>query len=69
MALLLGDLVQKIFLSNPMICFNAYHGKIDVRGIEFHVDLLVDQRLAVLVVVLSDLGHGHLDSCSWSLGG
>merc|ERR1712141_171868 len=45
------------------------HGEIDVRGIEFHVDLLVDQRLAVLVVVLSDLGHGHLDSCSWSLGG
>merc|ERR1712158_220539 len=31
------------------------HGKIDVRGIEFHVDLLVDQRLAVLVVVLPDL--------------
>ena len=42
--------------------FFAYHGKIDVRGIEFHVDLLVDQRLAVLVVVLPDLGHGHLDS-------
>ena len=60
-ALLLGDSVQKIFLSNPMICFNAYHGEIDVGGIEFHVDLLVDQRLAVLVVVLPDLGHGHLD--------
>merc|ERR1719264_1592097 len=46
------------------------HGKINVRGIEFHVDLLVDQRLAVLVVVLPDLGHGHLDSwSSWSLGG
>merc|ERR1711951_257724 len=28
------------------------HGKINVRGIEFHVVLLVDQRLAVLVVVL-----------------
>ena len=41
--------------------FDAYHGEIDVRGIEFHVDLLVDQRLAVLVVVLPDLGHGHLD--------
>merc|ERR1711971_1168514 len=48
---------------------SAAHGEIDVRGIEFHVDLLVDQRLAVLVVVLPDLGHGHLDSCSWSLGG
>ena len=44
-----------------MICFNAYHGEIDVGGIEFHVDLLVDQRLAVLVVVLPDLRHGHLD--------
>ena len=41
--------------------FDAYHGEIDVRGIEFHVDLLVEQRLAVLVVVLPDLGHGHLD--------
>merc|ERR1712037_281004 len=30
--------------------------EIDVRGIEFHVDLLVDQRLAVLMVVLPDLG-------------
>ena len=28
---------------------------------QLHVDLLVDQRLAVLVVVLPDLGHGHLD--------
>merc|ERR1712107_804290 len=36
-------------------------GEIDVGGIEFHVDLLVDQRLAVLVVVLPNLGHGHLD--------
>ena len=41
--------------------FHAYHREIDVGGIEFHVDLLVDQRLAVLVVVLPDLGHGHLD--------
>ena len=41
--------------------FHAYHGEIDVGGIEFHVDLLVDQRLAVLVVILPDLGHGHLD--------
>ena len=41
--------------------FHAYHGEIDVRGVEFHVDLLVDQRLAVLVVVLPDLRHGHLD--------
>ena len=62
------------FLTNELIDENAtvcicdgsrikctYHREIDIRGIEFHVDLLVDQRLAVLVVVLPDLGHGHLD--------
>ena len=39
----------------------CYHGEINIAGIKFHVDLLVDQRLAVLVVVLPDLRHGHLD--------
>ena len=40
---------------NVQVMLFAHHGKINVRGIEFHVDLLVDQRLAVLVVVLPDL--------------
>ena len=33
-----------------------YHGEIDVAGIELHVDLLVDQGFAVLMVVLTNLG-------------
>merc|ERR1711872_904265 len=32
------------------------HGEIDVAGIELHVDLLVDQGFAVLMVVLTNLG-------------
>merc|ERR1711942_268737 len=32
------------------------HGQVDIAGIELHVDLLVDESLALLVVVLSDLG-------------
>ena len=39
----------------------CYHGKIDIAGIEFHVDLLVDERFAVLLEVLSDLGS-HVDA-------
>merc|ERR1711971_436634 len=38
------------------------HRKIDIGGVEFHVDLLVDQGLAVLVVVLPDLGNRHPDA-------
>ena len=38
-----------------------YHGEIDIAGVELHVDLLVDQGLALLVVVLSDL-RSHLES-------
>ena len=37
----------------------AYHGEIDIGGVELHVDLLVDQSLTILMVVLSDLGHRH----------
>merc|ERR1719397_931805 len=37
------------------------HGEIDIGGVELHVDLLVDQSLAVFVVVLPDLRHGHPD--------
>ena len=40
----------------------TYHREIYIGGVEFHVDLLVDQSLAVFVVVLPDLGHGHPDS-------
>merc|ERR1712203_803137 len=32
------------------------HGHVDVAGVQLHVDLLVDQGLAVLLVVLSDAG-------------
>merc|ERR1712215_276380 len=35
------------------------HGEMDIAGIELHVDLLVDQCFALLMVVLSDLGS-HL---------
>ena len=34
----------------------SYHGHVDVAGVQLHVDLLVDQGLAVLLVVLSDAG-------------
>ena len=35
------------------------HGHVDVAGVELHVDLLVDQSLALLLEVLSDAGsHG-----------
>jgi len=40
------------------------HGEIDIAGVELHVDLLVDEGLAVLVEVLPDLGS-HL--ATWSL--
>merc|ERR1719427_1532859 len=32
------------------------HGQVDIAGVELHVDLLVDESLALLVVVLPDLG-------------
>merc|ERR1711909_185836 len=35
------------------------HGHIDVAGVELHVDLLIDQSLALLLEVLSDPGN-HL---------
>merc|ERR1719427_189433 len=34
-------------------------GNIDIAGVELHVDLLVDQSLALLMVVLADLLLGH----------
>merc|ERR1719244_1145788 len=36
------------------------HGEINIAGIEFHVDLLIDQGFALLMIVLADLGT-HLD--------
>jgi len=36
------------------------HGHVDVAGVELHVDLLVDQSLALLLEVLSDAGS-HLE--------
>ena len=35
------------------------HGHVDVAGVELHVDLLIDQSLALLLEVLSDPGN-HL---------
>jgi len=40
---------------------NSYHRHVDIAGMEFHVDLLVDQGLGVGVEVGADLGDGHLD--------
>lgn len=37
----------------------AYHGHVDIAGIQLHVDLLVDGGLTVLMVVLADKA-GHL---------
>merc|ERR1712119_148344 len=48
LALLIGALLEE-----------RRHGEIDIAGIELHVDLLVDQCFALLMVVLSDLGS-HL---------
>lgn len=45
----------------------AYHGHVDIAGIQFHVDLLVDGGLTVLMVVLADLA-GHLD-VAWQAAG
>lgn len=35
----------------------CYHGEIDVAGGQLHVDLLVDQSLAVIVEVLANERH------------
>jgi hypothetical protein len=35
----------------------CYHGEIDVAGGQLHVDLLVDQSLAVVVEVLANERH------------
>ena len=38
----------------------CYHGEINIAGIKFHVDLLVDQSFALFMKVLADSGT-HLD--------
>lgn len=46
--------------TQSLSCFKpAYHGHVDIAGIQLHVDLLVDGGLAVLMVVLAD-NAGHL---------
>ena len=49
----------------------AYHGEIDIGGVELHVDLLVDQSLTILMVVLPNLGrrHPHWRCAAVSRGG
>ena len=41
---------------------NTDHGEVDKAGVELHIDLPVDLRLALLLVVLPDSGHAHCDS-------
>merc|ERR1719436_495163 len=52
------------------------HGHVDIAGVQLHVDLLVDQGLAVLLVVLPDAGRHDdddelllLSSCVCTLSG
>jgi hypothetical protein len=45
----------------------CYHGEIDVAGGQLHVDLLVDQSLAVVVEVLANERHlGRVFSLDFS---
>lgn len=38
----------------------THHRKVNVAGVKFHVDLLVNGGFTILMVVLADLA-GHLD--------
>ena len=40
--------------------FKSYHGEINIAGIKFHVDLLIDQSFTLFMEVLADSGT-HLD--------
>merc|ERR1719154_427347 len=53
----LGKAMKSLVISVEV----GIHGEIDKSGVELHVDLLVDQGLALLVVVLSDL-VSHVDA-------
>ena len=35
----------------------VYHGEVNIAGIQLHVDLLVNESLALLAEVLPDGGH------------
>ena len=38
------------------------HGEVDKAGVELHIDLPVELRLALILVVLPDSGHTHCNS-------
>ena len=44
-------------LKNYGFQFDTYHWKVDVASIEFHIDLLVDQSLTVLMIILPNSRH------------
>ena len=44
----------------------SYHREVDIASIELHVDLLVDQSLALLLEVLSDTGSHFKMLNVWS---
>ena len=44
-----------------MLKMMIYHRHVDVRSVQLHVDLLVDEGLGLLLEVLSDDGTRHLD--------
>merc|ERR1712020_827621 len=62
-SLLVGGLLEEggeAAVSDVISVEVVSHGHVDVAGVQLHVDLLVDQGLAVLLVVLSDAG-GHVE--------
>merc|ERR1712187_778427 len=68
-SLLVGALLEEggeASVSDVISVEVASHGHVDVAGVHLHVDLLVDQGLAVLLVVLSDAGS-HDASCCLAL--
>merc|ERR1719452_498 len=70
LALLIGALTKELGKAMKSLVISVEvgrHGEIDIAGIELHVDLLVDQGLALLVVVLSDLVSHVGDVCGYVL--
>lgn len=54
----LGKSVQSLVVTGEV----GGHGQVDVAGVHLHVDLLVDEGLALLVIVLPDVGS-HFEIC------